>query len=108
MLGNSPILRETLQPSDPKRFDTLALSPYVYRGGHEVFTLHAERVNRLGKDAISELSDFGRLRFATGAAKREHNKERQASRQRRKLSDAVRRRDSPMNVAGGDEANTRE
>jgi hypothetical protein len=43
-----------------------------------------------------------------GAAKREHNKERQAARQRRKLSDAVRRRDSPMNVAGGDEANTRE
>ena len=75
MLGNSPILRETLQPSDPKRFDTLALSPYVYRGGHVVFALHAARVNRLGKDAISELSDLGRLWFATGASRPESDED---------------------------------
>ena len=38
-------------PVTPKATDSLPFRPYVYRGGHEVFTLHAERVNRQGKDA---------------------------------------------------------
>ena len=47
----------------------------MYRGGHEVFALHAARVSRLGKDAISELSDLGRLRFATGATRPESDED---------------------------------
>ena len=78
----------------------------MYRGGHEVFTLHAERVNRQGKDAISELSDFGRLQFATGATRPESDEDAaEMSDKRKRRATKYDDGDSSMYGARGDGKN---
>ena len=67
-----------------------------------VFTPHAARVNRREKDAMSELSDFGRIRLAAGATSPESDEDAadmSVKRMRRatKYDDG----DSSMNGAGG-------
>ena len=59
--ASSRSFAKSIMPVTPKGLDLLALSPLTHRGGHVVFTLHAVRVNRRTQDAMSELSDFGRL-----------------------------------------------